>query len=67
MHLCVAMKGISDREIVARAARVNLCLVPLSNSYMGKTFRQGFILGFGSTPAAEMANAVRKLRAVSAN
>jgi len=27
--------------------------------------RQGFILGFGSTAAEEMANAVSKLRAVS--
>lgn len=66
MHLCVVLKGISDREVVARAARANLCLVPLSNSYMGKTSRQGFILGFGSTPASEMATAVRKFRAVLA-
>jgi GntR family transcriptional regulator / MocR family aminotransferase len=66
MHLCVVMKGISDREIVARATRANLCLVPLSSSYMGKTSRQGFILGFGSTPASEMANAVRKFSAVLA-
>jgi GntR family transcriptional regulator / MocR family aminotransferase len=67
MHLCVVLKGISDREIVARAARSNLCLVPLSNSYIGRTSRQGFILGFGSTPASEMANAVRTLHAVLAN
>lgn len=66
MHLCVLVDGISDREIAARAARAGLWLVPLSSSYVGKAPRQGFILGFGSTAANEMANAVRKLRTVSA-
>ena len=65
MHLCVVLDGISDREIVERAARAGLWLVPLSSSYFGKAPRQGFILGFGSTAANEMTSAVRKLRAVS--
>jgi len=64
MHLCVALNGISDREIAARAERTNLWLVPLSSSYAGKAVRQGFILGFGSTAASEMPDAVRKLRAM---
>lgn len=65
MHLCVALEGISDREIALRAACSGLWLVPLSTSYLGKAPRRGFILGFGSTAANEMANAVRKLRAVA--
>ncbi len=64
MHLCVTVSGISDREIVNRAARANLWLVPLSSSYMGRAARQGFILGFGSTGTSEMTSAVRKLRNV---
>jgi GntR family transcriptional regulator / MocR family aminotransferase len=65
MHLCVVLDGVSDREIADRAARAGLWLVPLSTSYVGQVSRQGFILGFGSTAANQMANAVRKLRAVS--
>jgi GntR family transcriptional regulator/MocR family aminotransferase len=64
MHLCVLLDKISDREIVERAARVNLWLVALSSSYIGRTAQTGFVLGFGSTPAREMPNAVRKLRSV---
>jgi GntR family transcriptional regulator / MocR family aminotransferase len=63
MHLCVVLDGISDRKIADRAALAGLWLVPLSSSYMGRAPHQGFILGFGSTPASEMSNAVRKLRA----
>lgn len=64
MHLCLILNGISDHEIANRAAQANLRLVPLSASYAGKALRTGFILGFGSTAASEMSNAVRKLRAV---
>jgi GntR family transcriptional regulator/MocR family aminotransferase len=64
MHLCVVLDGIDDREIADRASRVGLWLMPLSSSYGGQATQQGFILGFGSTAAKEMANAVRKLRAV---
>jgi GntR family transcriptional regulator / MocR family aminotransferase len=64
MHLCIVMDSISaDRKIADRAALAGLWVVPLSSSYVGKASRQGFILGFGSTPANEMSNAVRKLRA----
>lgn len=64
MHLCVMLKGISDREMAARAARQNLCLVPLSPFYAGNAPQQGFILGFGSTSVEEIPDAVRKLRFV---
>jgi GntR family transcriptional regulator / MocR family aminotransferase len=64
MHLCVILNGIPDREIAERAARANLWLVPLSSSYMGKSARYGFILGFGSTRSREIPSAIQKLRAV---
>ncbi len=64
MHLCVILKGIADREVAARAARQNLCLVPLSPFYVGNAPQQGFILGFGSTAVEEIPDAVRKLRGV---
>jgi GntR family transcriptional regulator / MocR family aminotransferase len=62
LHLSVLLDGISDREVAERAARQNLSLAPLSPFYAGKNSRQGFVLGFGSTPAQEMAAAVHKLR-----
>lgn len=64
MHVCVTLKGISDLEIAERAARQDLWLIPLSRLYLGKATRQGFILGFGSTPVEEIPGAVRKLRAM---
>src|SRR5580658_5768477 len=62
MHLSVTLKGIRDAEVAERASRQNLWLVPLSSSYIGKPSRHGFILGFGSTEADDIPNAVRKLR-----
>ncbi len=65
MHLAVTLPpGLPDREISARAAAENLWLWPLSPSYLCMAARQGFILGFGSTKAAEMPQAVRRLKAV---
>jgi GntR family transcriptional regulator/MocR family aminotransferase len=64
MHLCVMLKGISDREVAARAARHCLYLLPLSPFYAGNAPRQGLILGFGSTSVEEIPDAVRKLRVV---
>jgi GntR family transcriptional regulator/MocR family aminotransferase len=63
MHLAVTLHtGGSDVKIGERAARQNLRLWPLSLSYLGKIRRQGFILGFGGTPVAEIPRAVRRLR-----
>lgn len=64
MHLSMALSGIGDREIAARAADESLWLVPLSSSYLTKPQRPGFILGFGSTRAEQMPAAVRKMRAL---
>ena len=62
LHLSVVLDGIADREIAARAPEQNLSLTALSPFYVGKAARQGFVLGFGSTPAEEIPAAVRKLR-----
>jgi GntR family transcriptional regulator/MocR family aminotransferase len=68
MHLAVTLPaGLNDREISAHAAARNLWLWPLSPTYLGKPARQGFILGFGSTKAAEMPQAVRRMREVLAS
>lgn len=65
MHLVVTLpKGLSDREITNRAAKQNLWLWPLSPCYLGDSPRQGFILGFGSTPAREIPKAVRQMRSL---
>ncbi len=63
MHLAVTLpKGMRDKEIAAQAAREDLWLWPLSPSYFGNKPRQGFILGFGSTPADQIPRAVGRLR-----
>lgn len=63
MHLAVMLnQSGSDVEIAERAARQNLWLWPLSPSYIGGTARSGFVLGFGSTAAADIPEAVRRLR-----
>jgi len=63
MHLTLTLPTSShDVEIAERAARQDLRVWPLSPAYLGQEARPGFILGFGSTPAAEVPRAVRKLR-----
>ncbi|MBV9483476.1 MAG: PLP-dependent aminotransferase family protein [Acidobacteria bacterium] len=62
MHFCVMLDGICDQEVAKRAAAANLCLVPLSSSYIGKRSQHGFILGFASTAADTMPDAVKKLQ-----
>ena len=65
MHITVTLpEGFRDREIAINAARDKLWLWPLSPSYMSETPRQGFILGFGSTPAEQMPQAVHQLQRV---
>lgn len=65
MHLTVLLgKGIRDRDISARAAQSGLWLWPLSPAYLGKNPRQGFILGFGNTPAAQIPAAVHTMKTI---
>ena len=67
MHLTVTFPNrIRDLEISERASRENLWLWPLSPNYLGEASRSGFVLGFGSTDAAEIPGAVRKLRGLLA-
>ena len=63
MHLTMMVSSrFHDREIACRAAQGSLWLWPLSPCYVTSSARQGFILGFGNTPAEEMRSAVRRLR-----
>jgi GntR family transcriptional regulator/MocR family aminotransferase len=64
LHLVITLPdGLSDCEISAQAAaQDNLRLWPLSPCYLGKRVRQGFILGFAGTRAADMPNQVHRLK-----
>lgn len=65
MHLVItSTKKVDDREMARVAASQHLWVLPLSSCYVGKPAPAGFILGFSSTPAKEIPNAVRKLRSV---
>lgn len=65
MHCLVTLpEGFRDVEIAEHAAREKLWLAPLSPAYLGRAVRQGFILGFSSTPANEMPRGVRHLKNV---
>jgi GntR family transcriptional regulator/MocR family aminotransferase len=63
MHLAVIIpNGLRDKEIATRASLENFWLWPLSPTYIGDNPRQGFVLGFGCTQAADMPGAVRRLK-----
>jgi len=63
MHVTVTLPdGYRDIEVATRAARGKLWLWPLSPSYVTAPTKQGFILGFGSTPTNQMYQSVCQLR-----
>jgi GntR family transcriptional regulator/MocR family aminotransferase len=63
MHLAIFLApGRDDRKIAATAARQSLWLSALSSSYVGKTPRHGFVLGFGNSKAKDISQAVRHLK-----
>ncbi len=65
MYLTAALQGRwRDREICENAALVGLVVAPLSESYVGKSVRQGLILGYGGTSVGEIASGVRRLHDV---
>jgi GntR family transcriptional regulator / MocR family aminotransferase len=65
MHLVLELpRGFRDTRVAESAAREKLWLTPLSTSYLGEPSRQGLVLGFGSTPAADIPPAVRHLKSV---
>jgi GntR family transcriptional regulator / MocR family aminotransferase len=55
-----------DQQLAARAAKESLWLSPLSASYVGKSPRHGFVLGFGNTRANQIPAAVRQLKRLCA-
>jgi GntR family transcriptional regulator / MocR family aminotransferase len=67
IHLTVTLpKGFDDVAIAKRAAEESLWLWPLSPTYIAKPSHNGCILGFGSTTAAEIPGAVRRLHTILA-
>jgi GntR family transcriptional regulator/MocR family aminotransferase len=67
-HLVVKLAGgIPDRRVSWSAAEQKLWLWPLSPCYLENDCPQGFILGFGSTPAREIPGAVRRLSLILAH
>jgi GntR family transcriptional regulator/MocR family aminotransferase len=62
MHLAIFLARVrDDRKIAAMAARQSLWLSALSSSYVGRTPRHGFVLGFGNAQAKDIPQAVRHL------
>lgn len=65
MHLVVKLpKQYRDTELARRAPGEKLWLWPLSPCYSSGDFRQGLILGFGSTTESAIPGAVRRLAAL---
>jgi GntR family transcriptional regulator/MocR family aminotransferase len=65
MHVTVTLPSrFDDREIAVRAARERLWLWPLSPCYVGKERKQGFVLGYGSTPESQIHAAVEHFHSI---
>jgi len=65
MHVAVSLpEGFNDVEICEQASEQKLMLWPLSRYYAGKRPVHGFVLGFGSTAAAQIPNGVGRMRAL---
>ena len=65
MHLAVTLPdGFSDRDIATRAAQEKIWLLRLSQFYLRKKPRHGFVLGFGSTSVQQIPLAVSRLRSI---
>jgi DNA-binding transcriptional MocR family regulator len=63
MHLAVVIQGLrNDQKIATKAGHQSLWLSALSQLYIGKICRQGFVLGFGNTRLAQIVPAVRQLK-----
>jgi GntR family transcriptional regulator / MocR family aminotransferase len=62
LHLTVTLpRGMRDRAICTEGAERKLWLWPLSPAYVTPAVRQGLILGFGGTTAAEIPAGVKRL------
>jgi GntR family transcriptional regulator/MocR family aminotransferase len=62
IHLVALCGRPRDRAIAARAALHRLWVMPLSSCYLGTPRKNGFVLGYGGTSAADMTAAVERLR-----
>jgi GntR family transcriptional regulator / MocR family aminotransferase len=63
MFLAAALPdGVPDREIGLRAADAGVGAYPLSQCYLGKSGRPGFVLGYGGVNPRDIAAGVRTLR-----
>jgi GntR family transcriptional regulator / MocR family aminotransferase len=54
--------GSPDCEIALRVANLGVSAYPLSQCYLAKVGRSGFVLGYGGVNPGEIADGVRKLR-----
>ena len=62
LHLVATLpEGLDDQQVAKRAAAKNVWAWPLSTCYLGRPVLQGLVLGFGSTPLAEVGPAIRRL------
>jgi GntR family transcriptional regulator / MocR family aminotransferase len=62
LHVTVMLRdGIDDRQVVANLRRRGLAALPLSNSYLGTSRRQGLLLGFGCTTPQRLLDSTRVL------
>jgi GntR family transcriptional regulator/MocR family aminotransferase len=65
MYLSASLpNGWRDREISLSAAREGLWVAPLSDCYLGKTRRQGLILGYGGRDIEAIRIGIRQLKGV---
>ena len=65
MHLTLLLDDSrSDRAIAQEAIRRGVWVSALSSSYIGRSPRQGLVLGFGNTPESQMPGAIRLLKKV---
>jgi len=65
MHLVVMLpRTARDRDIAERAAHHGLSITPLSSCYAGPRPSPGLVLGYGAVRAAEIPDAVRRLKAI---
>jgi GntR family transcriptional regulator/MocR family aminotransferase len=62
MHLAVVVPDCDEAVIAAQAAQQSLWLSPLSASYIANPRQRGFVLGFGNTPARQIAAGIQHLR-----
>jgi GntR family transcriptional regulator/MocR family aminotransferase len=67
LHLALLLPKLrDDQQFVARGAKESLWLSALSASYVGKSLRHGFVLGFGNARANQIPAAVRRLKRLCA-